>query len=245
MTYRIMIVDDERPSRVLLKHSIDWELHQAKFVGEASSGIEGINLIDELKPDIIFVDIRMPFMDGIEFSQIMMSRYPHMEIIILTTYPDFSYAQKCIGIGVSDYVLKPIIRNEINQALAKAIKKIRAVPKQTDEFHALDKRELQKNRIEMYLSENYQDSKLNLTSLAFHFGFNPSYFSRKFKEDFTLSFVDYLNKLRMEQAVEFARAGKMMYQTAELVGIPDPNYFGKCFKKYTGKNYSDYVKKSK
>ena len=82
--YRVMIIDDEKALRNLLKASIDWQEMGLEVVGEAASGIEAINIIDKLRPDIIFVDIRMPFMDGIEFSKIALKRYRQMKIIILT-----------------------------------------------------------------------------------------------------------------------------------------------------------------
>ena len=62
--YRVMIIDDEKALRNLLKAAVDWQEMGLEVVGEAASGIEAINIIDKLHPDIIFVDIRMPFMDG-------------------------------------------------------------------------------------------------------------------------------------------------------------------------------------
>ena len=58
--YRVMIIDDEKAVRNLLKASVDWQEMGLEVVGEAASGIEAINIIDKLRPDIIFVDIRMP-----------------------------------------------------------------------------------------------------------------------------------------------------------------------------------------
>ena len=72
--YRVMIIDDEKALRNLLKAAVDWQEMGLEVVGEAASGIEAINIIDKLHPDIIFVDIRMPFMDGIEFSKIALNR---------------------------------------------------------------------------------------------------------------------------------------------------------------------------
>lgn len=104
--YRVMIIDDEKALRNLLKASVDWQEMGLEVVGEAASGIEAINIIDKLRPDIIFVDIRMPFMDGIEFSKIALKRYRQMKIIILTAFDEFEYAKQCIGLGITDYLLK-------------------------------------------------------------------------------------------------------------------------------------------
>ena len=64
--YKVMIIDDEASARKLMHNSIDWESVNMQVVGEAASGIEAINTIDEIRPDLAFVDISMPFMNGIE-----------------------------------------------------------------------------------------------------------------------------------------------------------------------------------
>ncbi|MBQ8032111.1 MAG: response regulator, partial [Butyrivibrio sp.] len=72
--FRVMIIDDEESARKLMRAAIKWDELGMEVVGEAASGVEAINIIDDLKPDIAFVDISMPFMDGIEFTEIATSR---------------------------------------------------------------------------------------------------------------------------------------------------------------------------
>lgn len=236
--YRVMIIDDEKPLRSLLKMAVNWEALGLEVSGEAASGIEAINTIDEIKPDIVFVDIRMPFMDGIEFSKLAMKRYEHLKIIVLTAFDEFEYARTCIGIGVAEFLLKPLVKEEITEACLKVIKQLREqVPKQETEYAEITGNF---NKIKEYIRKNYNHSELNLTAIAQEFGFNASYLSRRFKADTGESIIDYLTKCRMEKAKECARQKMFMYITAKEVGIPDPNYFGKCFKKYTGKAYSEF-----
>ena len=106
--YRVMIIDDEKALRNLLKASVDWQEMGLEVVGEAASGIEAINIIDKLRPDIIFVDIRMPFMDGIEFSRIALKRYRQMKIIILTAFDEFEYAKIA---NVMEFIKNPIVND--------------------------------------------------------------------------------------------------------------------------------------
>lgn len=239
-----MIIDDERALRNLLKKTINWEVLSLEVVGEAASGIEAINTIDEIKPDIVFVDIRMPFMDGIEFSKLAIERYPDLIIIVLTAFDDFSYARDCIGIGVTDYLLKPIVRSDIQEVLEKIVAQLKEKECELPE-RIENENEIKIKQIKEYIASNYTDSEMNLTSVADFFGFNASYFSRKFKEEMGRSFIDFITLCRMEKAYEYAMQGKLMYMTAKLVGIPDPNYFGKCFKKYKGVSYSEYMKREK
>lgn len=243
--YKVMIIDDEEALRSLLKRTIDWEAKGLEVVGEAASGSEAINTIDDLKPDIVFVDIRMPFMDGIEFSKLAIKRYADLKILILTAFDDFQYAKKCVGIGVTDYLLKPIVKNDIDEVLDGIITKL-DIEKEKRRISEMDGDEIYDNakmgEIEEYIKENYKDSDFNLTAAAQKFGFNASYLSRKFKEEMGCGFMEYLIGIRMKRAGELAKRSELMYRSAERVGIPDPNYFGKCFRKYHGISYSEYVK---
>ncbi len=252
--YRVMVIDDEQSARNLLKISVDWESLGMEVAGEASSGIEAINIIDDVKPDLAFVDISMPFMNGIEFTELATKRYSDLVIIILTALDDFEYARKCIRLPVYEYMLKPIVREDIKELLLK-VKDIldeKAEKKRREKLNQnfmadIDDSE-EDSSIEMikrYINEKFSDSSLNLTGVAQEFGFSSSYLSRKFKQEAGVNFVDYLFNCRMKKAVEMASMGKKMFTTAQAVGIPDPNYFGRCFKKHTGQSYSEYAQSQK
>lgn len=241
--WRVMIVDDEMPVRKLLQASIDWESLGLEVVGEAASGIEAINIIDDVNPDIVFVDICMPFMNGIEFTKMATIRYPDLFVIVLTGFDDFEYARQCVSLPVVEYMLKPIVRSEVEKVLKRVVgeleKKVPSDKCVEQEEAVLNSFEIQK--IVDYLKNNYKDSTINLASVAQQFGFNACYLSRKFKKETGISFLEYLMKCRMEQAIELKKNNLKMFETANEVGIPDPNYFGRCFKKYTGVSYTEYV----
>lgn len=240
---RVMIVDDESPVRKLLQATISWEALGLEVVGEAASGIEAINTMDEINPDIIFVDICMPFMNGIEFTKMATERYPDLRVIVLTGFDDFEYARECVRLPVVEYMLKPIVKGEVEKVLRRVVeelnKKLPNTKLAEQEECALNSFEVQE--IEKYLKNNYKDSTINLTSVAQKYGFNSSYLSRKFKKETGMSFLEYLMKCRMEQAIQYKKQHLKMFETANEVGIPDPNYFGRCFKKYTGVSYSEYM----
>lgn len=240
-----MIIDDEQSIRNLIKIKIGWTKLDMEVVGEAASGVEAINIIDDLKPHIVFVDIQMPFMDGIEFAKLAIERYPKLKIVILTAFDEFEYARACIRIGVKDYLLKPIVQSDIQNILEKLKGEL-----EQDGEGKLQAQEIKMEpvghetiyKIKQYILENYTEPSLNLTSTAMHFGFNASYLSRIFKVQVGTSFIDFLTMCRMEKAKELAKKDVIMYCAAKEVGIPDSNYFGKCFKKYVGKTYSAFMK---
>ena len=123
-TYRVMVIDDEESARKLMKAAIKWDELGMEVVGEAASGIEAINIIDDLRPDIAFVDISMPFMDGLEFTQIATDRYPNLIIIIMTAFDQFEYARKCVSMPVFDYMVKPMVREEVTKVLLRVKEKL-------------------------------------------------------------------------------------------------------------------------
>ncbi len=248
--YRVMIIDDEISARNLMKVSIDWESLEMEIAGEAGSGIEAINIIDDVKPDIAIVDISMPFMNGIEFTEVASKRYPDLAIIIMTAMDDFEYARRCVSLPVFEYMLKPIVRAEVNATLRKLKEKLdkrrtehlSVAPEITVEPD-MDRSMI--DRIKEYIAKNYKDPKINLTSVALQFGFSSSYLSRKFKQATGKNFIEYLTECRMERAILLAGENYKMFCTSAEVGIPDTAYFGKCFKKYTGMSYSEFAASKK
>lgn len=239
-----MIIDDEQSARKLLRASIPWESLNMEVVGEAASGIEAINVIDEMRPDIAFVDISMPFMNGIEFTEVATQRYPKLIIIIMTAIDQFEYARKCVSLPVFEYMLKPIVRAEVTGVLQNVKKKLDAMMETEADGTAENGPEMEQDtiaQIQKFIENNYVDSKINLASVAEQFGFSASYLSRKFKQETGKNFVEYLTECRMEKAMKLAETGKKMFLASSEVGIPDPNYFGRCFKKYAGMSYSDYI----
>ena len=244
--YRVMIIDDEESARKLMRAAINWGELDMEVVGEAASGIEAINVIDDLKPDIAFVDISMPFMDGIEFTQTATDRYPNLVIIIMTAINQFEYARRCVSLPVFDYMLKPMVRTEITKVLERAKKMLDESNDSWEELKsestgASSEESNTTELIKKYVEENFADSKLNLAYIAQHFGFSASYLSRKFKQETGINFIENHTNLRMKKAMNIARTNVKMYQAAAEVGIPDPNYFSRCFKKYAGMSYSEYV----
>lgn len=81
---RAIIVDDEINARKIVPIIIDWQAVGYRFVGEASNGSEALDLIETMKPDVVFTDISMPFMDGLELSRLIKERYPLVKIVIIT-----------------------------------------------------------------------------------------------------------------------------------------------------------------
>ena len=178
---KVFIVDDEYLIRNLLKMRIDWKELDMEIVGEASDARKALDLIDDLIPDIIFTDICMPFMDGIEFSKNVKEKYPHVKIVVITGHDEFDYAKKSIKLGISDFILKPINSEEIRKVALELKKKIE------DERLHIKEYEKVKNQLEQnlpYLREKFLiqllEGELNADELInkltyFKLDINPDY----------------------------------------------------------------------
>lgn len=114
---RIILVDDEFYFREALKITVHWEQLGFEICGEAKNGKDALEKIEALKPDVALVDINMPIMDGLEFSQVVKERELNIKIVILTGYSEFNYAKEAVHLGVKNYILKPIDENELANTL--------------------------------------------------------------------------------------------------------------------------------
>lgn len=107
-TIKVLIVDDEHLVRSLLKRCIDWNSIGMEIIGEATSGEDAKDLVDKYQPDLVFTDICMTNIDGIEFADSVIKKYPYIKVVIISGYDDFKYAQRSIRVGIKDYLVKPI-----------------------------------------------------------------------------------------------------------------------------------------
>lgn len=118
--YKVLIVDDEIFVRKGLIQIMKECSPQFEICGEAENGEQALALIDQMRPELVIVDIRMPVLDGLELISKVKTEHEHQPIfIILSGYPDFSYAQQAFRYNVSDYILKPVDEQELAAALKK------------------------------------------------------------------------------------------------------------------------------
>lgn len=117
--FKIFLVEDEFAVRERMKRNINWEEHGFVLIGEAGDGEIAYPMILEKEPDIVITDIKMPFMDGLELSRLVKASIPQVKIIILSGYDEFDYAKQAIGIGITDYLLKPIAAKKLIESMKK------------------------------------------------------------------------------------------------------------------------------
>lgn len=124
--YRVLIVDDEEPVLDSYAFMLDSLSQEFSLVGKARSGFEALRLIRELKPDVVFMDINIPGMDGIEVISEVHEKNPQIVFILSTAYERFDLAQRAIPLGIFAYLVKPVSKkmflstlNSVRTALEK------------------------------------------------------------------------------------------------------------------------------
>jgi len=127
--YQIFVVEDELLIRQSIRNVIENMTGPYAFCGEASDGEMALSMMQDMMPDIVLTDIRMPFLDGFELIRHARQMMPWLKVVIISGYDDFEYAQKAISLGVDQYLLKPVRASELTRV-------IEAMAQQIDESKA-------------------------------------------------------------------------------------------------------------
>lgn len=114
---KVFLVEDEIIIREAIHKMIPWAEYGFELIGEAKDGEMALPLIKKSKPDVLITDIKMPFMDGLTLSRLVKKDLPNTKIIIISGYDDFDYARQAITLGIEQYLLKPISKDEFLEVL--------------------------------------------------------------------------------------------------------------------------------
>ncbi|MGG3641141.1 response regulator [Bacillus gobiensis] len=116
---KLLIADDEVQIRKGLRMKVKWEKEGFDRIEEASNGREALDVLSKMDIDIVITDIKMPIVDGIEFSRICHREHPNVKILALSGYSDYEYLRSAMKEGVKDYLLKPVAPDELVAAVRK------------------------------------------------------------------------------------------------------------------------------
>lgn len=141
--YRLLLLDDEEIVLKGIQKVFDLPSFGFELAGVFSNPLKALEQIEGLNPHLIITDVKMPQMDGLEFASEVKKKCPETEIVILSGYDDFSYAQAAVKIGVSDYLLKPIKKEDFSTMLRHMHRKIEDKQSRENQYQML--KELVKN----------------------------------------------------------------------------------------------------
>lgn len=244
--YKVMIIDDEPIIVQGLSRSIEWEKFNCQVVATAGNGIEGKKLIEKYRPDMVFLDICMPEMDGLSMVAALRSEFADTQITILTGFRDFEYAKRALNLGVARFLLKPSNMEELEEAItymaSKVTKEVNTDDEEAEiatEHESVAGNFIVRNAL-AYMEENYKD-KILLSDVAEKTYVSQWHLSKLLNKETGQNFSEILNGIRIEKAKELLKDPAMRIgDIAEEVGFLDLAHFSRVFKKLNGISANEY-----
>ena len=227
----VLLVDDEIIIRQGFIKLFDWQAHDCQVIGQASDGLEALSKIDELKPDIVIMDINIPIMNGLKVIELSRIKHPDTAFVIVSGYDDFSYCRQALKLKITDYILKPVNYEEFGNCIDNL--KISLFESKIE-----NKDSQQKDRmivsIKKYLQNHLQED-VSLNVLAQEFHLNAQYISQLFKSEIGVGFLTYLTNIRIEHAKKLLLStDDAISDISDQCGYNDYRVFTKVFKKKEG-----------
>lgn len=234
--FKTLIIDDERSVHQAIRSLVDWRAMRLGEPRSAFNGAQALDMMLEDEPDIVFVDMNMPVMDGVAFLSLVSEKFPAVRCIVVSGYDSFDFARTAIRSNVEDYLLKPIDVDDLEAALRKAISLLPEKPKES-RLPADIARE-----IKAYIDAHYGED-ISLDLIAEKFYFSREYAGRIFRAQYGCAIYEYIQQVRMEKAGELLKNDKLSLQTvSDALGYSNANYFSKAFRRHYGMSPSEYRK---
>lgn len=235
------IADDEVWIILGLKKLLEKLNMDIYVVGTANNGLTAKEEIGMFKPDVVFTDIRMPGLTGLELLQAIPEVSPESRVVLISGYAEFAYAKEAVKHHAFDYLLKPIKEEELKRVMESLLEKRGEIPEKEEEESSPTYDKMIDNVVSE-IREHYTED-ISLTSLATKYNVSMGRLSEMIKERLQVNFSDYIASLRIQRAKELLRDDSISIQEiAEIVGYNDYFYFTKVFKKVEGISPSKYRK---
>ena len=242
---KIIIADDEEYVRFELKELL-FEIRSDLEITEAVNGSELLEKFKQNNFDAAFVDIKMPGFSGLEAIGNIDSNNIKTEWIILTGYSDFDFAKKAISLGVTEYLLKPVSKDELGQVLVKIENNLarksgkliidESIEGSDDTIHLV-------RSAERIVRERFSE-QIGVAQIADELGVTPNYLSTLYKKFTHKAFTRHITDIRMTKALEILKqTGISVKNATELLGYSSSRHFARLFREYYDISPSEYIRK--
>lgn len=247
--YQVLLVEDDTAMRLLYTKMKSWTECGFQIAEQASNGKHALEALEKRSFDLVFTDVRMPFIDGIELLREIKQRGIQTNVIFSSSYDEFEYARQGLILGAFDYILKPVDERKLENVLTRMKEKLIAdTPQETIEpaiQEILDNMQLSTDskfvhQIADYFSANY-GKIVYMEDMADSFELSKDYFGKMFKQQMGCTFNYFYSLVRIAYAKDLIRTGNYKaYQISEILGYSSTDYFTKIFKEMTGMTPSAY-----
>lgn len=246
--FGLIIVEDDPMLRNSLSQGFPWEKYGFRLLGCAQDGMAALHLIKELAPDAVMTDIRMPKMDGLTLMGAIRREGFSPEVVLLSAYDDFQYAQRGLNAGAFAYILKIDVFEEMEPTmlrLAEHLQKKKSASQEQGENE--EELQLRNSATAIQYALQYIPAHLNegirVSELAERFKLSANYFSQRFHQETGTTYVNYVKMLRLKRAKEMlVKTDNSLQKIARETGLQNAQYFCKFFKAETKMTPSQYRK---
>ena len=252
----ILVVDDEPRTREGVRKTLEaWSAGKYNIV-LAESGVEALEWLDSNQANLLITDIRMPEIGGLELVEKLGSLAHPPVVIIISGHPEFDYAQRALQFGVVEYLLKPLDKVKLVEAVEKGLQREQEMNRIVRMEKLVDVKLMETAQEEKTYSAQVREAlqfvdshlgeAITMREVAEHIHTNASYFSVLFKEQTGLTFSDYLTRRRIQRAKELLTNTQLsIADIAEQVGYQTAKYFVKVFRSHENLSPSQYRQSNK
>lgn len=236
----VLIVDDEPYMVTYIAGLVDWNLYGFDRVLTANGGSLARDLIRDHRPELLVTDIRMPKISGLDLSRYIEENGLNTKVIILSGYSDFEYAKQALHYGVSDYLVKPVLRQDFVETLERVMQKYFERETAAQRAGGPKEREDVIAYLKSYIGENYaRDLSLEMLGEVVHL--HPSYLSKIFKDHAGMNLSCYITDVRMQKAAKLLEETEDKVQEVMIrVGYRKSQHFSRLFKEKYGVTPKEY-----
>ncbi|MGF6947594.1 two-component system response regulator YesN [Neobacillus sp. B4I6] len=239
----LLIVDTDSSCTSEIRRIVENSPYSFLRIYEATTAKRAMMMLKQSRPSALLLDVSLPDMDGITLGKNALHLYPDLSIIVITGLKMFEMVHSAINSGFSAYLLKPLTKNEVLSTLDRVLKpEIKKEINQTvhdGESNNFDLRKPIQSAVQ-YIQLHYNES-LTLKNIADKVYLSPSYFSKSFKEEIGMTFVEYLSWIRVQKSKNMLRMTSLPIDViANNTGFANSSYFATTFKKIEGKTPTQY-----
>ncbi len=241
--YPVIVVEDEKLIAKNIAKHIEAENKSFKVVGIYTNGEDALDAIRKQPPAVVFTDISMPVMTGLELAEEIHRTMNHVKCVIITGYADFEYAKQAMRYDVKDYLLKPLDTTELHTVL-KALEI--SLTDQSIQMRSENSNESSLSPEEIvslvtdHVKKHYTE-ELDLNSIARELGFSSSYLTKVFNKVENCTPSKFIRSYRMGIAKQLLSDNKLtIQQIASHVGYNDQFHFSRSFKQIFGISPTEY-----
>lgn len=242
--YRVLLVDDEPAILEAENRNINMKIPDFRVVGEAYSVEQGIKKFEELSPDVVLCDMKMPGKSGIELIKHIYEKEECLTVVIAVSgYSDFEYVHDAFMYGAYEYLLKPVEPKKMQELFVKIRKVLQEVRKNKKEEKLVPSKlsgsELLKE-IDAYLDEHLSEDN-SIVQMCSRFAISQPYLSRIFKKYKGCTYNEYVIGAKIKKGKKFLEEGDYLIgEISDILGFADQFYFSRVFKRETGYTPREY-----